>query len=338
MFLSFKSSEKSSSYISKRKKPINFSELNDALYSHELTKEINGFHRFHFYYCLILNGIIVRLPFVKFETYLSSYREFNFFDKLKLFVYLKNPGPIAENCIWITDNWTNNYFHWMCDALPRLLESNNKETPIKVILPEHYLKHSYVTETLNLLDFKVFPINRNSANLVKNLYVCEHVAPSGNYNKQIMLNLREKLRYKTDTFPSKRLYISREKASHRKIENECELLPILKKYNFDIIHFEDFTWNEQRKLLSEYEVIISIHGAGLTNMLLLPNASKAIEIRNKSNSSDNCFFTLASELDIDFYILTANPVTTESKSTPFDSINLNLDPNKLEAFLKKYFP
>jgi capsular polysaccharide biosynthesis protein len=238
--------------------------------------------------------------------------------------------------IWITDNWTNNYFHWMCDALPRLIASQQVKQLSIVILPEHYQRHSYVKESLELLGIKIQPINRNSANLVKNLIITEHIAPSGNYNKFLMLALRERLRLKPSIKPYRRLYISRQKAQHRRIINENELLPILKCFHFEIVHFEDLSWFEQRHLLSETTILMSIHGAGLTNMLLLPDLVKVIEIRSYTNSHDNCFFSLASELDIDYYLLPTKPDTGIDNHTVYDSIDLELNPKVLEDFLIKH--
>jgi capsular polysaccharide biosynthesis protein len=316
--------------------PSNHKDLEKKLYAHEIEKEIPGFNSFLFKNCLIINGLIVSLPFFRFHTALSSYLNYSLLKKIKLLKCLKKPGPILKEGIWITDNWSNNYFHWICDALPRLIMSNNQLNIKTVILPEHYIKHSYVSETLDLMGFSIQTITSSSSNLVRKLICTEHLAPSGNYYKKSLIELRDKLRLDGNKECFKRIYISREKASHRKIINESSIIPILKKHDFSVVYFEELDWLNQRQLLSETEVLMSIHGAGLTNMLLLPNNGKVIEIRNKDNAHDNCFFSLASELSIEYYLLPAEPIKSVILNTDYDQIDVMVDPANLDHFLTKY--
>jgi hypothetical protein len=62
--------------------------------------------------------------------------------------------------------------------------------------------------------------------------------------------------------------------------------------------------------------LLSIHGAGLTHMLWMKLGSKVLEIRVKNNINDNCYFTLTSDLNHNYYYFIAktNPKKTYHQS------------------------
>ena len=67
---------------------------------------------------------------------------------------------------------------------------------------------------------------------------------------------------------SKRIWVSRELASKRKIKNFNEIEPVLKKYKFQIVNFENLSFKDQIYISHNAEIIAGLHGAGLSNMLL----------------------------------------------------------------------
>jgi capsular polysaccharide biosynthesis protein len=79
---------------------------------------------------------------------------------------------------------------------------------------------------------------------------------------------------------SKRIYVSRSQSS-RKIVNEAEILQILTKYNFEVIHCEKMSLAEQIKIFSEAEIILGPHGAGMYNQIFCHSGTSIIEIYNK---------------------------------------------------------
>jgi len=73
-----------------------------------------------------------------------------------------------------------------------------------------------------------------------------------------------------------------------------------------VIHFEDLTWEEQVKLSFNTKLMISIHGAGLTNMLFMHPNSDIVEIRRKGDYHNNCYYSLASALSHNYYYMEGN--------------------------------
>ena len=83
---------------------------------------------------------------------------------------------------------------------------------------------------------------------------------------------------------NERLFVSRKNSSRRKIVNEEEVIPIMAKYNFAIIHCEEYTFFEQVSLFSNAKYLISNHGAGLTNMLFMPPGSTVFEFQKRKTN------------------------------------------------------
>ena len=68
-------------------------------------------------------------------------------------------------------------------------------------------------------------------------------------------------------------------------------------------------------------------------MLWMKPRSKVLEIRAKNNINDNCYFTLASDLNHNYYYFVAEK-TNKNKSNHLSDLFVNKDSFELE--LKKY--
>jgi len=77
--------------------------------------------------------------------------------------------------------------------------------------------------------------------------------------------------------PFRKVYISR-KHSKRALTNEDEVEQHLEAQDFDIIYAENLTLEEQIKLFSETDILVSGHGAGLANILFMQPGTKLLEI------------------------------------------------------------
>ncbi len=74
--------------------------------------------------------------------------------------------------------------------------------------------------------------------------------------------------------------------------------------------------------------LIALHGAGLTNMLFMNANTKILEIRNEEDKHNNCYFSLASDLDIDYYYLLSKGDSIETHT-----VNVDVDIEKLEQII-----
>jgi len=77
----------------------------------------------------------------------------------------------------------------------------------------------------------------------------------------------------TETEFSKRIYISREDATDRRVSNKKRLNRLLGAYDIHTYSLSSLTVREQIDLFSQAELIVSPHGAGLTNILFADQAA-----------------------------------------------------------------
>jgi capsular polysaccharide biosynthesis protein len=215
----------------------------------------------------------------------------------------------------ITDDWSKGYFHWLMDCLPRLMLLDEKRIKLSLILPAHLKDEEYISESLHLLGIKNFTfVTGNNWYYFKCLTFPVHLAPSGNYNDDIMKKLRNKLAGNRMEQPTLKIYISRSKASRRKIINEEQILPLLSRMGFKTIYCEDLSFQEQVNLFSKVKYLVSNHGAGLSNMLFMSPGASVLELRKINDNHNNCYFSLASSLDLKYYYLQCLPLDEQEES------------------------
>lgn len=154
---------------------------------------------------------------------------------------------------------------------------------------------------MEILNKEVLYYNSSQALLVKNLLVPSHTALTGNCNHFLINELSHLFVKDITSKPTRKVFISRLKASRRKILNEDAVVEFLKTQNWEIHYFEDYSFGKQREIMSKTKYLISLHGAGLTNLLFMKEGGKVLELRNKNDRHHNCYFALASELNLDYY-------------------------------------
>ena len=175
------------------------------------------------------------------------------------------------------------------DCLPKLaliesLDSSVKKD-LKFIIPDG--STPYIVDSLKLLGIQedqTIQIQEESI-IVENLILCRAAEKAGRPKKIHFLAIRNKLLSsfidkENVRLPSKRIYVSRSQSS-RKIVNEEEILQILRKYNFEVIHCENMSLTEQIKIFSEAEIVLGPHGAGMYNQIFCHSGTSIIEIYNK---------------------------------------------------------
>jgi capsular polysaccharide biosynthesis protein len=184
---------------------------------------------------------------------------------------------------------SHNFAHWLMDCLPKLaliesLDSSVKKN-LKFIIPDN--SPPYIVDSLKLLGIpenQTIQIQEESI-IVENLILCRAAENPGRPKKIHFLAIRNKLlssvvNEKNVRLPTKRIYISRSQSS-RRIVNEEEILQILTKYNFEVIHCEKMSLAEQIRTFSEAEIVLGPHGAGMYNQIFCNSGISIVEIYNK---------------------------------------------------------
>jgi capsular polysaccharide biosynthesis protein len=320
-------------YISIRKLPANLEIKDTPIFKNELKKNIPENHILEVNNAFIIDKtILVNINVLDKYTSLTKLSSFHKF-KIVIKKYILKEKKI-KNGIWITDNQSYGYFHWFLDCLPRLLNALKVEAENNyvVVLDEELSKISFIIESLKILGCN-YVIKEKKINIkFETLLISSHCAPTGNYNEVSLNELRSIFlsTLKFSNIKSKKwIYISRSQANRRKAINEKELILELINLGIEIHYFENYTLENQIRISSQAECIISIHGASLSNILFMESNTHVIELRNKIDNHSNCYFSLASALNINYHY-----VLNESENNIPHLASLNIDINKLVSYIK----
>ncbi len=229
---------------------------------------------------------------------------YGFRHLVKKFFFHKRRNLDQGDYLLVTDSWSPGHFHWLCDVLPKLWRIREKTGKYILLLPDTPYIRRIAIPSMEMLDLKFRDIHLMKDKefyRVKNLQFISRISRSGTVDDSIMKELNNKFREGRKVIPQRRIYISRENARIRKVLNEPELISALKGFNFEIINSEDFSLEDQVSMFNSCEVLVSIHGSGLTNTLFMPPGSKVVEFRKKEAPGNQCYWHLAGSLDIPYY-------------------------------------
>ncbi|MBO0348031.1 glycosyltransferase family 61 protein [Phormidium pseudopriestleyi FRX01] len=220
------------------------------------------------------------------------------------------------------------YFHWMLNVLPRLdllRKGPGSFDEIDKFLVNG-ISHPFERETLihlGIPESKIIESNRYPHIKAQTLLVPSIPGKPGNVIPLWTCEfLRKEFLDETlleDSTRPERLYITRSKATHRRVINETEIVAYLKNHEFQTVELESIPLSEQILLFSLAKVIVAPHGGGLTNVVFCKPGTKIIELFSP-NYVNGCFWTISNHLGLDYYYATG-----KGKTPP-----TNFDPHKIE--------
>jgi hypothetical protein len=231
---------------------------------------------------------------------------------------LRRRRRIKEPCLWVTDDWSNGYFHWLADALPRLYAAREAAHSLTLLLPHGFERLEFVTSSLKLFDLRrVEYIGADEVCVCERLLLPTHTAPSGHYNEPLVRELRDFLlegfgAARPDAAADERLYVSRGRAPKRRLTNEREVARVVEEFGFRVVYFEEHPFEEQVRLAASAEYLVSNHGAGLTNILFMPAGGGVLELRREGERERNWFFNLASAVGVRYYYQPCAPADDDA--------------------------
>lgn len=292
---------------------------NGAVFNRRLKKEL--------YFCenIPLHG----------NTKLKSFTKF-YFDSLSSLFRSRNVKPV-DKALFLTNIYSDNFFHWWGDVLQKLeaisLKNPAELAGAKIAVPAT-CNSELARFTLNKYNIPYLLMERGDMIKAHQLIQVPLMAPTGNFRPGLMQNMAHRFRnVSSETPKQRRIFISRKFANYRTVVNEDELLPVLKKYDFEVVHLENLSIDQQIKLLSETRFLAGAHGAGLTNMLWMKEGSDVLEIRARGDNKNNLFYSLASALKHTYHYTLAD-VTDTSLTT--QKTDFYVDPISFEDSLIRH--
>jgi hypothetical protein len=327
---------------SRRKLPLNLQQHDLSLFSGELERVIPPTRLLKLHNVsvsaegiLFKNGKMLPESFAFPHTRASWKRR----SVVKFFVnnYLvRRRRRFERTGIWVTDDWSAGYFHWLADVLPRLFTMKDQLKDLVLLLPSQCKELKYVSASLEPFDIGGIEfLDRGEVLRCMSLMVPTQTAPSGHYNDELIQQvgnlLVEFYAGEPRETPSEIVYVSRALAPKRKILNEAEVIDVLHEFGFRIVRTEDHSFAEQVKIVSSARYLVSSHGAGLVNMLFMSPGAKVLELRHATDSINNCYFTLASALNLDYFYQSCEP---ENAGEDPHTANLHVDVGRLRTNLE----
>ncbi|NET50966.1 MAG: glycosyltransferase family 61 protein [Merismopedia sp. SIO2A8] len=212
------------------------------------------------------------------------------------------------------------YYHWIFDVLPRLgiLQQAGWSWEQVDAFVVNSLSRPFQRETLALLgvpESKVLESDR-----YPHLQATELIVPSfpGHFDwvpsgtieflRSAFLPPAAQLQppHPQRSWP-RYLYISRSQATYRRIFNEDELIAQLQPLGFTVLHLETLSVLEQVAFFSYAEIIVTPHGAGLTNSVFCQSGSHIIEIVSP-NYVRTDYWIVSYQVGLSHYVVTGDTV------------------------------
>lgn len=217
----------------------------------------------------------------------------------------------------------NNYYHWTIETLPRIrsLERYAEATGEYPDLLVPADRPSWMDETIERIDYGGRVLGWSGAVAdVDRLVVPVFPDPTPEECRW----LRDRMRSVSDRERSpggSRVFVSREDATIRQVNNTDAIRPVLDEYGFETHILSELSVAEQIALFSDADIVVAPHGAGLTNLVYADDVA-VVELFGRKKLAS--FARLATMLD-----QTYTSVDCEQRG-----VNLVVDPNRLAAAIE----
>ena len=242
------------------------------------------------------------------------------------------------------------YTHWIFDLTPKVKVVEDLGFDItsfdKIIV--NSFNSSFQRDTLSRLGIpaeKIVALNK----LPNKEYICKSRVGVSNVRQNLATPVWV-LRYTRELFKPEpvqgdfsRVYISRRKASRRKVINEDAVERLLRNFNFNIVYAEDFSISEMAFIMKQAKVVVGPHGAGLANIAFCSKGTKVLELFSFHLSQE--YWLFSERLGLDYSCLhSLLPSGEKALPTPEDyterfkevnGMDIAVDLDQLEGWLNK---
>jgi hypothetical protein len=206
------------------------------------------------------------------------------------------------------NRWSgNNYFHWMCDVLPRVYLARDQVEGSTFVLPS---SHQIAFVERSLAPFRparIVYFDQAESAFFSEVVVPGHIAVTGNYHEPTIRGLSEFLHESFRDEPQaversdRLLYVTRKGAKYRYVLNEDEVISLLGTYGFEVVENERLSLEDQVRLYANVRALVGIMGANLTNVMFMRPGSSVLQLTRTADATNHLYFSLASARGVSFY-------------------------------------
>lgn len=250
-------------------------------------------------------------------------------------IVVNNSGleTVEQPTIYVREHGEMGFFHWMHSVLPRVDVIHNQHLPpdYQVLIQN---KARFQVDSLGLLDLQgrtlVAPPDRPQ--LYKELIFPSPLVVDGDFwlRPPSVKDFYSGLSLPVEDQP-KRLYITRQDAAFRRLLNEDAVLALLQRYGFVPVELGKLKFQQQLALFRNAELVVGVHGAGLSHIVSMPTAKGLLEILHPRRFWAT-YRALAARGRLHYaFAVGEDP----GSSVEGDSFDFEIDIQKLEAVIKQ---
>ena len=209
-----------------------------------------------------------------------------------------SPGFSEHQVRWdgatisLVNLWSPNYFHWILENLAQLVSIPFRYID-RIAIPAD--SPAYIWDSLERLGLDHLAVEWSGRpTLCDTLLSFGPIRENGRTDPLALARLRTAFKVGNQLERSP-VYISRAKATQRRVVNEAELVTLLERHGFTVVHAEDLSFVQQCQLFGWSGMLLGVHGAGLTNMVWAPRGCRILELAGEYRNP--CYGYLAGALE-----------------------------------------
>ena len=178
------------------------------------------------------------------------------------------------------------YYHWVFDSIAKLYMLKKSGLFDKVdyfLVPNYqyqynkdYLTHFGIDESKIINEEEVHHVEADYLMVASLVRIQDHLPKVFcDFFYDSFINAIGKKRNQS----GKKIYIARgDAARSRKVNNESELIAVLKKLGFEIYYLSKLSVLDQARIFNSADLIVAVHGGGFSNLVFCEPGTKVLEI------------------------------------------------------------
>jgi capsular polysaccharide biosynthesis protein len=207
--------------------------------------------------------------------------------------------------------WSGNYGHWIAYHLPKMLAFIENGWGEQILLPERGRWKEVEArdeEFVRLLDADAssWPRLKPGISAIGKLALIDGDPHHGSLLRRAAQRLIKNASIGVGG-RRRRILISREHASRRRLVNERELASKLQPYGFETISLERLALVEQIRAFANAEFVLGMHGSGLANPIFCPHDATIIEVIPRDFPCPD-FYRLATSVGLRYCVVFGDSV------------------------------
>lgn len=254
---------------------------------------------------------------------------------------LKKINLDAEKTYAIIHTKWFNYSFWLTSSLVRLMMLQESGKKFTLIFPEEWDTIPYVQETLRT--FQNIQLERIPAGVhiqvphlllpeVRPFTACLNKNDINKVSSHLLKFYKPEIEQICNT-PEK-IFVNRKKANCRKIENESDVLSVMKLHGFVEIDFDEMNLVQQMAYMQNAKQVVMLHGAGMTNVMFAKPNTKILELMHEYTEPRTyrfIYWFLTVQNNCDYYVQFCKTLNTHNDEW---RKNLEVNTSSLENNLK----